>query len=277
MLTRSDGFYLWGRVSSFAGCSVIKPPSGELRICPSGSPASRTPPGDYTWHAPQVHQDLPGGPVSVANDRLLRDFAIRAVEAQPLGYAESVLKGLALVVEWPRHKYPDASTVSYYYFRLQPQVIPAGHSWIPGGTAYQDAIRCGRASPSTVVEPFAAVIALYERIVHTYGPLLGLILLSGLGGVVRVEGKRQRRPRLAWSRRAGSMMPWVTGMVLLVFPIAAADFDYRYLLPVLPFAGLAAGLAFAPARARPAPQPPVPRQDDEQRDDLTRQVPGRIS
>jgi len=39
----------------------------------------------------------------------------------------------------------------------------------------------------------------------------------------------------------------VTAIVLLVFPIAVADFDYRYLLPVLPFAGLAAGLAFAPA------------------------------
>jgi hypothetical protein len=44
----------------------------------------------------------------------------------------------------------------------------------------------------------------------------------------------------------------VTAVVLLVFPIAIADFDYRYLLPVLPFAGLAAALAFAPDR-RPAP------------------------
>ena len=44
------------------------------------------------------------------------------------------------------------------------------------------------------------------------------------------------------------MLPWVTAVVLLVFPIAIADFDYRYLLPVLPFAWLAAGLAFAPAR-----------------------------
>ena len=32
------------------------------------------------------------------------------------------------------------------------------------------------------------------------------------------------------------MMPWVTGVVLLVFPVAVADFDYRYLLLVLPFA-----------------------------------------
>jgi hypothetical protein len=48
------------------------------------------------------------------------------------------------------------------------------------------------------------------------------------------------------------MMPWLTGVVLLVSPIAVADFDYRYLLPVLPFACLAAGLAFAPARSRRA-------------------------
>ncbi len=36
------------------------------------------------------------------------------------------------------------------------------------------------------------------------------------------------------------MLPWATVVVLLVFPIAVADFDYRYLLPVLPFACLAA-------------------------------------
>jgi len=278
-LTRSEGFYLWGRVSSFAECSVIKPPADELKICPSGSPSSRTPPGDYIWHAPQVHQ-IPGGPVSVANDRLLRDFAIRAIEAQPFGYAESVLKNLALAVEWPRHKYPDAGTVGYYYFRLQPQEIPNNHSWIPGGTAYQDAVSYGHANPSTVVEPFATLIDLYEHIIYTYGPLFGLILLTGLGGVVRIEGLRQRQPRLVWSRRAGSMMPWVTAIVLLVSPIAVADFDYRYLLPVLPFACLAAGLAFAPARVpgvRPAPRPPAPRQDDEPQDDLTSQVRGPVS
>jgi len=99
---------------------------------------------------------------------------------------------------------------------------------------------------------------------------------------VRIEGLRRRQPRLAWSRRTGSMLPWVTGVVLLVFPIAVADFDYRYLLPVLPFACLAAGLAFAPARVRPAPQPPAPQppvsqRDEDQQDDLTRQIPGPVS
>jgi len=126
------------------------------------------------------------------------------------------------------------------------------------------------------------VITLYQRIVFTYGPLFGLIMVMGLGGLVRIEGLRERRPRLAWSRRAGSMLPWVTGVILLVFPIATADFDYRYLLPVLPFASLAAGLAFAPARTRPAPLAPLPpspgsERDDEARGDVTTQVPGTVS
>jgi hypothetical protein len=280
-LSRADGFYLWGRVSSFADCSVIKPPADELKICPPGTPSSRTAPGDFIWHVPQVHK-IPGGPVSVANDRLLRDFAIRAIEAQPFGYVKAVVKGLALSVEWPRHKYPDAGTVGYYYFRLQTQRIPNSKAWIAGGTAYQDAISYGHASPSRVVEPFASLIILSQRILYTYGPLFGLILVMGLGGLVRIEGLEERRPRLAWSRRAGSMLPWVTGVALLVFPIATADFDYRYLLPVLPFASLAAGLAFAPARVRPAPKPPapqlpVPQRGDEPKDDLTSQVPGPVS
>ena len=250
-LTRSEGFYLWGRVSSFAECSVIKPPADELRICPAGVPSKREPPGDYIWHAPMVH-DIPGGPVSAANDALLRDFAIRAVEAQPLGYARAVLKGLYLSVRWPREAYPDPGTVSYYYFQLKPQVIPANHSWIPGGTAHADAVAYGHATPSRVIEPFAAVLSFYQRLIFTYGPLFGLIMIVGLGGVVRIR----RRPwRLARVRGAGSMVPWVTAVVLLVAPIAVADFDYRYLLPVLPLAGLAAGLATAPCKpghVRPA-------------------------
>jgi hypothetical protein len=59
--------------------------------------------------------------VGVANNALLRNFAIRAVEAQPLGYLQAVLSGLALSVEWPQRPYPDAGTAYYYYFHLSPQ------------------------------------------------------------------------------------------------------------------------------------------------------------
>ncbi|HEY1625851.1 MAG TPA: hypothetical protein VGG16_18835, partial [Streptosporangiaceae bacterium] len=257
-LTRSDGFYLWGRVSSFAECSVIKPPASELTICPSGTPSSRTPPGDYVWHA-QMVRDLPGGPVSPASDSLLRGFAIRAILTQPAGYAEAVAHGLWLSVRWPREDYPDPGAVYYYSFHLQPQVIPAGHSWIPGGTAYSDALAYGHATPSRLIKPVAVLVAGYRRLVFTYGPLFALIMLLGLGGLVRIRrqpaGVRWYLPfpvrfSVRWCR-SGSMLPWATAVVLLVFPIASADFDYRYLLPVLPFAGLAAALPFARCTAAP--------------------------
>ena len=247
-LTRADGLYLWGRVSSFAQCPVISPPAAELQVCPPGPPSSRPTPGDYIWRAPQVN-NLAGGPLTAANDALLRDFAIRAIEAQPLGYLHAVLSGLALSVEWPRRPYPDAQTVSYYYFHLEPQAVPA-LTWIPGGAADSDTAEYGQAAPSRVDEPFASLIAHYQRLFYTPGPLFGLILLTGLGALLRI--RRASRPA---RRHAVSKLPWLTAITLLVIPIAAADFSYRYLLPVLPFACLAAALAFTPARM-PATQDP---------------------
>jgi hypothetical protein len=250
-LTRSEGFYLWGRVSSFADCAVIKPPADEAKICPTGTPSKRQPPGSYIWHAPMVHGSN-FSPVSVANNRLLTNFAILAIERQPVDYGVSVVKGLLLSVEWPRKKYPSAGTVSDYLFHLKPIEVPAHHSWIPGGTAYQDVQRYGHTTPSRVFKPAAAPIAGYQRLVYTWGPLFGVIIAVGAWGV--------------WRRR-GSPLPWVTAAVLLVAPIAVADFDYRYLLPVLPFAGLAAALAFAPAakleECPPASEQAVPPSAEE--------------
>ena len=53
--TMSMGFYLWGRVSSFANCAVIKPTGAEAKVCPAQPIADRTPPGSYLWSAPYVH------------------------------------------------------------------------------------------------------------------------------------------------------------------------------------------------------------------------------
>lgn len=110
------------------------------------------------------------------------------------------------------------------------------HTWVAGGDAYSDAVEYGHATPSRVFRPIAYLIDGYQRVLYTYGPLFGLIMLTGLGGVLRLRLRRRRLPRLCWSPRTGSMLPWATAVVLLVFPIAVADFDYRYLLPVLPFA-----------------------------------------
>jgi hypothetical protein len=258
----SAGFYLWGRVSSFADCARIKPTGDEATVCPTTPIADRTPPGNFVWHAPQTHKDMDslGGPVSDKGNQVLTDFAIKAVEAQPLDYLKTVFFNTAMSFGFPRIAYPGAGTTYYYSFHLHYVTAkynllpPANHAWIPGGTAYQDWLSYGHQAPGVVHKVFAIPIAVYQRVVFTYGPLLALIFLVGLGGLigVRRRGWQLKSLRLYWAPRGTTMLPWVTAVGLLLAPIAVADFDYRYLIPAIPFACLAAGLAFAPRRAVPA-------------------------
>jgi hypothetical protein len=292
--TLSQGFYVWGRVSSFADCAVIKPTGEEAVVCPTQPIVDRDPPGNYIWHAPYVHADMDAictvtekngktsklcGPVSPAGNKVLTDFAVKAVLAQPLDYAKTVVKDVLLSFGFPRIGYPGSGTTYYYSFHLhyvsrdavthKPiSLLPPNnpnHEWIPGGTAYSDWLSYGRQAPGAVHKIAAAPIAVYQRVVFTYGPLLAVIFLVGLGGLFSVTGRRQGKGarsvlsaraiaslRLHWRPRGTSMLPWVTAAALLVVPIAIADFDYRYLIPAIPFAALAAGLAFAPRRTVPA-------------------------
>ena len=69
--------------------------------------------------------------------------------------------------------------------------------------------------------------------------MYGLILLVGLGGIV-----------LAWRRFGGeALLPWTISLALIVIPAATAEFDYRYVLVAVPFACLAAAIAFSPGTA----------------------------
>jgi hypothetical protein len=117
----------------------------------------------------------------------------------------------------------------------------------------------GHQTPGVIHKVVAVPVLIYQRVVFTYGPLLAVIFLVGLGGLigVRRRGWQVKSLRLHWAPRGTTMLPWVSAVALLVFPILLADFDYRYLLPAIPFACLAAGLAFAPRRAAPA-APPSP-------------------
>ena len=260
----SAGFYLWGRVSSFADCARIKPAGDEAVVCPTTPIADRTPPGNFVWHAPQTHKDMDslGGPVSDKGNQVLTDFAIKAVEAQPLDYLKTVFFNTAMSFGFPRIAYPGAGTTYFYSFHLhyvtaKYNLLPPdnpNHEWIHGGTAYQDWLSYGHQAPGVVHKVFAIPIAVYQRVVFTYGPLLALIFLVGLGGLigVRRRGWQLKSLRLYWAPRGTTMLPWVTAAGLLLAPIAVADFDYRYLIPAIPFACLAAGLAFAPRRAVPA-------------------------
>ena len=143
-------------------------------------------------------------------------------------------------------------TVYDYYFHTKPLWVPPDHSWIKGGTATQDIRAYGRQGIGRVVSPFDKLMAGYSRIFFLYGPLFAAILLLGLRALIPLR-RREGRLRFGRWRDGPTMVPFVCAVVLLVFPIMVADFDYRYVLPVVPFACLAAWLAFAPPLRRRVP------------------------
>jgi hypothetical protein len=265
-MTNSEGFYLYGRTSSFADCAKINPPANLRYLCLDIPVTKRTPPGTLVWHVKQVHE-VPGGAVSVAGNKALREFALDAIKAQPVSYAHVIVDGVVLSVDWKRYQYPSAGTVYDYYFHTKAQQVPY-HTWIPGGSARQDIRAYGHQGISRVVKPFDDLMAGYQRIFYLYGPLFGLILILGLGSLVRVY-RRGGRFRLGRWRDGPSKMPFVCAVVLLVFPIMVADFDYRYVLPVVPFACLAAGLAFSSPLSRRGPA------EDPSPEGAAAPVPGR--
>ncbi|MFD0469671.1 hypothetical protein ACFQ0B_16170 [Nonomuraea thailandensis] len=80
------------------------------------------------------------------------------------------------------------------------------------------------------VEPFASVLAAYPYPWLLHGPVFGVLLVAGGAGALR-RGRR------------AALLPWSFAMFLLVAPVAALDFDHRYVLPAIPLACVAAALA----------------------------------
>jgi hypothetical protein len=241
-LTRSDGVYLWSRTMSFADCAVIRPPADERVLCPP--PGPRIAASLYIWDANSPLLRMPGGRFSARTNMLALRFALRAIAAQPGGYATAVAHDFALSFYWSRPVHPDPGIVDRYQF------ADAATAWVPatmgtpgGGTvagdqAAYDGGRVYRSAPTRAVQPFASWLVGYQRYAYLRGTLLGLILLGGLGA-------------MAVRRRAGGGgLAWAFAVTILLVPPLIADFDLRYLVPAVPAACLAAALALAPSGQR---------------------------
>ncbi|WP_433326630.1 phospholipid carrier-dependent glycosyltransferase [Spirillospora sp. CA-294931] len=232
-LTRSDGLFLWGRTSSFADCEKIKPPYHERPLCLDPAiKAENDPPGHLIWRNDIPPRKVYDNVTSPLANKVLRDFAIRAILAQPDDYAATVADGVGKAFSPNRFPVPTANTESLYHFPDHPQIFPAGKSWAGGGTAMSDAMTYGRTDrPSRVEKPWSSRMITYQENVYLPGPALGVLFVIGGLGILVARNRR------------GLLLVWATAATLLVFPIASADFDYRYVVPTIPFACLAAGLA----------------------------------
>jgi hypothetical protein len=250
-LTSSDGVFLWSRTMTFANCSTIKPPADLQALCPKRQPAhvqvrphkanaystllAQPTPEVYLWNrkswlwlprtqasAAQVPDQFAFTPAK--NSRAM-SFAIRAILAQPVGYAQSVAEDVALTFLDTDHSLIFAGTM--------PAPTPTNFTYQT--TALREYL--GHGTPLTsrhgtpVHQPFAYAIHGYQSRVYFPGVFFGLVLAAGFIGILF----RRRRSGAA-------MLLWASAVVMIILPSAEHTFNYRYALPAVPLACMAFAL-----------------------------------
>ena len=240
-MSDATGVFLYSRVMTFADCTKMNVPADLTPLCTVFPPDQRPIAQDQIWRSTRETplDAFPAPKFTPQINQLAEDFAIRAIEAQPLDYSRAVFDDTWRVFAWNRHVFPNAQTYDEYQFLAQAPPIP---SWDKAnlGQYRSYAAAYVQGNPNTqVVNPFAVIIRDYQKYVWLPGTVYGLILLAGLAGIAA-----------AWRRLGGeALLPWAISLGLIVVPAATAEFDYRYVLPAVPFACLAAVMAFSPGTA----------------------------
>ncbi|MEV4116568.1 hypothetical protein [Nonomuraea sp. NPDC049695] len=235
-LVGANGVFLYARTMSFADCAKMDPPPDLRVLCDPRPPERRPPSQEYIWAKDSPLVELPGITFTKKNDDLAGRFATLAITSQPLDYAASVLTELGRTFTWGRPVYPDHEIYGYYQFPVK-EPGPPGRYPAQVGADYAKLYEQG-AIGTKIVEPYAGWLRAYQSVAR----LPGLLLLGALLVPLVAAVTRRRRPRHPppW------LVPWSAAVVLLVTPAVAAEFDYRYVLPAVPLACLAAALSIRP-------------------------------
>jgi hypothetical protein len=237
-MNTSTGVFLYSRVMTFADCSKMQLTPELLALCSTVPPDKRPIAQAYIWTPASPLDRFPPPKFSPLPDALAQQFAIKAIEAQPLDYARTVFDDTWMSFGWSRSVFPNAATYDEYLFGYHPLEIPSS----PTGRYPSSAAYYVQGDPRTrISEPFAGAMRVYQRYFWLPGTVYGLILLAGLIMLVA-----------RW-RRGGqhAFLPWLSSVALIVVPAASAQFDYRYVTTAVPFACLALALAIGrPPRQR---------------------------
>jgi hypothetical protein len=222
--------------------------------------AQRPAASTFIWEKNSPLNGVPGPKFAAGKNALAMNFALRAIAAQPGSYLADVLRDVSLTFHWNNPDHPSAAMAHRYKFTYATtHWISPGYVLAPGRTVASDQLRYGGVTSTRAVEPFAGWMRGYQRFAYLPGALLGVLLLAGLGGIVRSWRGGGFRRLDGWG--GPGLFPWAASVTLLVVPVMTADFSERYALIAMPVICLAAALAFAPrdpggsARQAAAPAP----------------------
>ncbi|TMQ92381.1 hypothetical protein ETD83_27310 [Actinomadura soli] len=233
-MTGVDGIFLWGRTAAFADCDAFTPPPDIARLCPRGPKDDRPASSHQIWREGSPTGWTNGEAFDAKTNADAQRFALWAIRNQPLDYARVVSYDFFVrTFSWNRSQYPTVGTEARYHFPTKPTAFKPDLPVLGGGDRRTVVREYSHGTGRThIVDPYAGVMRGYQEHVRVPGTVLGVVLLAGAAGIV-------------WRRaRARTALFWTSSVTLLAVPPITVDFDYRYLLPALPFACFAAAMAW---------------------------------
>ena len=245
-MTESDGVFLFARAYKFADCHKIPNLTvDEQQLCVQpGNKLPNSQDGIWDRRSPlkRVVDLQRFGP---RQNEIAGGFSRKAIMAQPGDYLAVVAGDFFRAFRWERTVFPDLKTYRLYEFEKSAVPLPVWRMDADSTAADVAVAYEGGPAQTQVVEPFAGMIRFYQDHFYLRGTMVGALLLVGLAGMVPL-----------WRRLGGAaFLPWTLATGLLLAPAATAEFDYRYVLPAVPLASLAAALAFTGPLGR-AGRPP---------------------
>lgn len=216
---QGTGWNLYARAATFADCRDFKPPSGTRALCESTPPARRPGPGIYHWYPNSPAIRAFGEPPR--RDRQVGEFALAAIEHQPLDYADAIFTDVIRYAD-PQARHPKlgdgAGGSSLSFARASDTDLQAGIE----ARAYYAPVRLHTWG--------AAALRSYQSVLRVHGWLVALLFALALAGVA--VARRGRR----WA----ILLLFLAALDLLVFPAAVGGATWRYAIPA---DGLLAGAA----------------------------------
>ncbi len=232
-VTAHDGYFLYGRVATFADCSTLSLPPDERAFCDPRPPDQRPGANYYVWHKWRNHRAH--RKERFRRDALLRDFAERVILHQPLDYVAIVLGDMA------HYAAPGKSTgrrdepIRVWQFpaslgKQRGLITKTVHRY--GGTV-------------RIVQPAARFLRSYQRYVYTPGPALVVALALALIAAALGWSKGRRS-----TLRSETLLFSTAGVALPLTAAMTSMFDYRYLLPGAPLLTAGGAIALTGLRQR---------------------------
>jgi hypothetical protein len=234
-LTSRNGFFLYGRVSSFADCRGIELRPELERLCFDTPPSERGPSyGFYELELPRFESKQRG-------NALLLEFSRKMIRNQPLDYARVVTTDTLRSFHWEAPLDREPFVKRWRFVRSVGEADPVRFVRVRDANPPSE---LGLTQRFRINRPLADRLLTYQDYVYTYGPLIALLIV--LGGIGSILGLRSDPRNL----RAESALFTLGALVLLILPVAATVWHFRYLLPSLPLAGPAGALGATVLRDR---------------------------